>query len=125
MHSTARMKELSARAVLAWNERRLDDFYALYHPDVVHHGADGVDREGVGELRSLYDAALTFCPDLTITSTLVVADPEAGSLASIQTESGTSVTGEPFGFQGMLFLRLGDDGLVHEAWSRFDRCPAE
>jgi hypothetical protein len=118
MHSAAEMKALSGRAVAAWNERRLDDFYAVYHPDVVHHSADGVDRHGVAELRAVYDGALSICPDLTITPTIVVADVDSGLLASIQTEAGTSTTGEPFGFQGMLFLRFGDDGLVHEAWEQ-------
>jgi hypothetical protein len=118
MHSAAEMKALSGRAVDAWNERRLDDFYALYHPDVVHHGADGVDRHGVVELRALYDGALSFCPDLTITPMIVVADADSGLLASIQTETGTTTTSDPVGFQGMLFLRFGDDGLVHEAWEQ-------
>ncbi|HVY09796.1 MAG TPA: nuclear transport factor 2 family protein [Mycobacteriales bacterium] len=116
--SAAEMRALSARAIAAWNERRFDDFYALYHPDVLHHSADGVDRHGVIELRTLYDSVLAVCPDLTITPISVVADPEAGLLASIQTESGTTVGGDAFGFQGMLFLRLSDDGLVHEAWEQ-------
>ena len=112
------MKALSQRAVDAWNERRLDDFYALYHPNLVHHSADGVDRHGVAELRALYDGVLAMCPDLTITPILVVADAQTRVLASIQTEVGATAMGEKFGFEGMLFLRLGDDGLVQEAWEQ-------
>lgn len=116
--STAEMKILSAQAVAAWNERRFDDFYALYHPGVVHHSADGHERHGVAELRALYDSALQICPDLTIRPITVVSDAEAGLMASMQIESGTTAAGEPFGFQGMLFLRLDADGLIIEAWEQ-------
>lgn len=90
---TVRPLYADGRAVAAWNERLLDDFYAMYHPDVVHHGTDGLDRHGV-------------------------AEPETRIIASLQIEAGTTATDDPFSFEGMLFIRLGDDDLVHEAWEQ-------
>lgn len=68
MHTPVDLKELSDKAVEARNERRFDDYYGLYHGDVVYHGADGRDRRGVKELRAFYNSILSSCPDLTITS---------------------------------------------------------
>jgi hypothetical protein len=53
---------------------------------------------------------------LTITVEVLVPGADGRSLASIQTEAGTTSDGKPFGFRGMMLLRFDDAGLVEEAW---------
>lgn len=118
------LRELSSKAVAAWNERRLDDLYALYEDDVVFHAPDGRTLQGVQALRGQYDVALAWCPDLRIEALVVVADDEAGLLASLQREQGTAVDGTPFAFEGMTFFRIGSDGRIAEVWEQMRVLPA-
>lgn len=118
MSDAEELRAFSQRAVEDWNARRLDACYDTFHPDVKSHGPDGTKLHGVDALRTRYDAALAWCPDLAITVVACIADPERGFIASMQTERGTSVDGKPFGFDGMVFLRLGSDGRVHESWEQ-------
>jgi hypothetical protein len=96
--------------------RDFDAYDAVFHPSVVYHAPDGEEGHGVDALRSRYDAALAWCPDLMITLVLCVADPEVGLVASIQLERGTAINGETVGFEGMTFFRMGIDGRVAETW---------
>src|SRR5205085_11633203 len=105
------LRALTERGLRMWNERDLDGYFALFQPGVRYHGSGSVELEGVDELRAHYDSALAWCPDLTITSTFAVVDADQQSCASIQLERGTTVAGEPFGFEGMTFYRFGSDGL--------------
>jgi hypothetical protein len=114
------MRALLERGLHMWNERDFDGYYALFQQGVRYHGSGSVELEGLEALRAHYDRALAWCPDLTITSTLALADAERQSCASIQIEKGTTVSGEPFGFEGMTFYRLGSDGLVAEVWEKIE-----
>ena len=114
------LRALAERALRMWNERDLDGYFALFQPDVRYHGSGAVELEGVQALRARYDKALAWCPDLTITSTLAIVDGERQCCASIQLERGTTVSGEPFGFEGMTFYRFGPDGLVSEVWEKVE-----
>lgn len=110
------LRAASRSAVAAWNARDLDGFFAHFRHDVAYHGGVGAELQGVAALRERYSIALQICPDLTVTTLFVVAGDDGRSLASIQTESGTTVDGEPFGFTGMVFLRFDEMGLVEELW---------
>jgi len=116
MATANELRDISRLSIERWNARDFDAFYAVFHPGVVYHAPDGSEVHGVDALRARYDAALAWCPDLTITQVLCVADPEMGLLASIQVEKGTATNHEPFGFEGMTFFRVGSDGRVAESW---------
>jgi hypothetical protein len=114
------MRASSRRAVDDWNSRRLDEFYAAFHPAVRYHGTGGVELDGVDALRAHYDAALAYCSDLTITQQLVATDAGMRIVSSLQVESGTAVDGSAFGFRGIMLCSLDDDGLVREVWEHVD-----
>lgn len=116
MMDAEELRAVSRRSVEWWNARNFDEFYSEFHPDVVYHASEGTEVHGVEALRARYDAVLAWCPDLTITVTLCVADSDAGLLASMQVEKGTATNGEPFSFEGMTFFRMGSDGRVAECW---------
>lgn len=114
------MRARAAAAARAWDDKDFDAYYSFFDPAVVYHGPGGVELHGVDALRSRYDEALAYCPDLTIVTKLVVADADTCRLASVQDEAGTSVDGKPFRFESMTFFHFNDAGLVDEVWEQFE-----
>jgi uncharacterized protein (TIGR02246 family) len=109
------IREVCERAVAAWNANDLDGFYAPFRANVLYHGGEGIELSGIDALREHYGKALAFVPDLKIDVELRVVDAEAGTAASLQTESGRALDGEVIAFRGMTFFRFEDAEIV-EVW---------
>lgn len=133
IESEAELRELAAAGVAAWNDRRLDDYFACFAPDVSFHGPGVTVVSGVDALRAHYVTALTAFPDLAITTEQVVVDLDASSIASRQIEVGTHTgdlvtpqgtlppTGRSMSMSGAIFARFDGDGLIVEMFEYFDR----
>ena len=133
IESEAGLRELAAAGVAAWNDRRLDDYYAGFAPEVVFHGPGATVATGVDALRAHYAAALTAFPDLLITTEQVVVDLNTSSMASRQIEVGTHTgdlvtpqgtlppTGRAMSMSGATFAKVDNDGLIVEMFEYFDR----
>jgi predicted ester cyclase len=133
IESAAELRELAAAGVAAWNDRRLDDYYASFAPEVLFHGPGTTVVRGVDALRAHYATALTAFPDLAIRTEQIVVDLDAGSMASRQIEVGTHTgdlvtpqgtlppTGRTMSMSGAIFAIFDEDGLIVEMFEYFDR----
>ena len=131
--TAAQLRELMAANIEAWNERRLDDYYAQFTRGVVFQGPGATRAVGRDALRAHYGTALAAFPDLVITTEQIVVDLDAKAMASRQIEVGTHTgdlvtaqgtlpaTGRSMSMSGAVFARFDDAGLIVEMIEYFDR----
>jgi predicted ester cyclase len=117
--------DVAQRYLNVWNTRDLTELDAVADPGVVHHWGQGVDTQGVDDLKASIEAFFTAFPDMVMTldDTIVEGDTVVIRWTLTGTQTGPFFQTEPTGvtaeWTGVNIYRV-ECGQVVESWSEAD-----
>jgi steroid delta-isomerase-like uncharacterized protein len=117
--------DIALRYLDVWNTKDLTELDAVAHPDVVHHWGQGVDTQGIDDLKASIEAFFTAFPDMVMTfdDTIVDGDMVVIRWTLTGTQTGPFFGMEPSGasaeWTGINIYRV-ECGQVVESWSEAD-----